>query len=382
MSSQSAPLKNVLVTGGAGYIGSHIIYCLQKTRNYKVISIDNSYNSKSEALNRVSRLSKSELPANPTDRDLESTEIDAFKADLTQPDQVRAVFEKYGKGGIWGVIHIAALKAVGESTEIPLEYYYTNVAATISLLRTMNDFDCHRIVYSSSATVYGTPPIIPIPESTRLQADSPYGRTKIMGETILSDLCYSDKKWRALSLRYFNPAGAHPSGLIGEDPRGRPGNLLPLLAHMAVGRVDNKSLKVFGNDYPTPDGTCVRDYLHILDLAKGHVLALDALSPESKVFPSDSESFFKGYNLGKGKGVSVLQIIEAMRKATGFDYQYEIIGRRRGDVPDLTADPSLAEKELGFSAPQDLEAMCRDLWNWQTKNPNGYDVEEEPKKSS
>ncbi|TFK41974.1 THO complex subunit 1 transcription elongation factor-domain-containing protein [Crucibulum laeve] len=373
MSQDSAPLKNVLVTGGAGYIGSHVIYTLQKTRRYKVISLDNNHNSKPASLERVSQLSKSELPEDASEKDIQSTEIDSYKCDLTQPDQIRAVFEQYGKEGIWGVIHIAAYKAVGESTEIPLTYYVNNVSATIYLLQAMAEYDCTHFVYSSSATVYGTPPTIPIPESTRLQADSPYGKTKVMAETIINDLCHADKRWRAISLRYFNPAGAHPSGLIGEDPKGRPGNLLPLLAHMAIGRVKDATLKVFGNDYPTPDGTCVRDYLHILDLASGHVLALDALAEDSKVFDPKAGGFFKAYNLGKGKGVSVLQIVEAMRKATGFDYKYEIIGRRRGDVPDLTADPTLAETELGFKAPQDLETMCRDLWNWQTKNPMGYD---------
>jgi len=297
--------------------------------------------------------------------------IDCHNCDLTQPAQIKAVFEAYGKGGIWGVVHIAAYKAVGESTEIPLAYYFNNVSATISLLQIMAEYDCHRIVYSSSATVYGTPPVIPIPETTRLQADSPYGRTKAMAETIIDDLCQSDQKWRAISLRYFNPAGAHPSGRIGEDPRGRPGNLLPLLAHMAIGRVKEDTLKVFGNDYPTPDGTCVRDYLHVMDLAHGHLLSLDALGPDSKIFQG-SDVHYKAYNLGKGKGMSVMNIVEAMRKATGVNYKWEVIGRRRGDVPDLTANPSLAEKELGFKAPQDLETMCRDLWNWQTKNPHGY----------
>ncbi|KAH9486401.1 UDP-glucose 4-epimerase [Psilocybe cubensis] len=368
-------LKNVIVTGGAGYIGSHVIYVLQKTRRYKVISIDNHHNSHPAALDRVSKLSQSELPDDATDADRESTKIESYKCDLTQPEQIKAVFEKYGKGGIWGVIHIAAYKAVGESTQIPLTYYANNVSATVFLLQVMADYECHRFVYSSSATVYGTPPVIPIPESTKLQADSPYGKTKVMCETILDDLCHSDKSWRAISLRYFNPAGAHPSGQIGEDPRGRPGNLLPLLAQMAVGRVKDATLKVFGNDYPTPDGTCVRDYLHIMDLASGHVLALDALAPESKVFDANADAFFKAYNLGKGKGLSVLQIVDAMRKATGFDYKYEIIGRRRGDVPDLTADPTLAEKELGFKAPANLETMCRDLWNWQTKNRLGYDTQ-------
>ncbi|KIJ97901.1 hypothetical protein K443DRAFT_681176 [Laccaria amethystina LaAM-08-1] len=372
MATHTSPLKNVLVTGGAGYIGSHVVYVLQKTRQYKVISIDNNHNSNPAALDRVSQLSKSELPADATEIDIQSTEIDSYKCDLTQPDQVRAVFEAYGRGGIWGVVHIAAYKAVGESSEIPLTYYANNVAASVSLLQIMAEYDCHRIVYSSSATVYGTPPIIPISETTRLHAYSPYGRTKIMVENIIEDLCHSDRKWRAVSLRYFNPAGAHPSGLIGEDPRGRPGNLLPLLAHMAVGRVKDATLKVFANDYPTPDGTCVRDYLHVLDLASGHLLALNALGPDSNVFDPEATDFYKAYNLGKGKGMSVLQIVEAMRKATGFDYKYEIVGRRRGDVPDLTADPSLAQKELGFTAPQDLETMCRDLWHWQTKNPFGY----------
>lgn len=370
--SEDAILKKVLVTGGAGYIGSHVVYCLQKTRRYKVISIDNHHNSHSAALDRVSQLSKSELPPNASELEIASTVVDSHNCDLTKPDQIKDVFEKYGKGGIWGVIHIAAFKAVGESTEIPLTYYANNVAATLSLLQIMSDYDCTRIVYSSSATVYGTPPIIPIPETTRLNADSPYGKTKVMAETIIDDLCHSDLKWRAISLRYFNPAGAHPSGRIGEDPRGRPGNLLPLLAHMAIGRVKDSTLKVFGNDYPTRDGTCVRDYLHIMDLASGHLLALEALAPESTIFASFSDAYFKAYNLGKGKGMSVLQIVEAMRKATGFDFKYEIIGRRRGDVPDLTADPTHAERELGFKASQDLDTMCRDLWNWQTKNPLGY----------
>ncbi|KAJ6469590.1 THO complex subunit 1 transcription elongation factor-domain-containing protein [Mycena vitilis] len=368
--------EKVLVTGGAGYIGSHVIYILQKTRRYKVISLDNGHNSHPNALARVSALSRSELPENASAQDIESTEIDSHSCDLTQRDQIRAVFEKYGKGGIWGVVHIAAYKAVGESVEIPLTYYENNVTATLFLLQTMQQFECHRIVYSSSATVYGIPPIIPIPETTTLKADSPYGKTKVMSETMLDDLCHADSKWSAISLRYFNPAGAHPSGQIGEDPKGRPGNLLPLLAHMAVGRVDAKTLQVFGNDYPTPDGTCVRDYLHVLDLASGHLLALEALTPNSKVFDSTPDAKYKAYNLGQGKGISVLQIIDAMRKATGFDFKYEITSRRRGDVPDLTANPALAEKELGFKANQDLAIMCRDLWNFQSKNPEGYGKQE------
>ncbi|KAG1904509.1 THO complex subunit 1 transcription elongation factor-domain-containing protein [Suillus fuscotomentosus] len=372
--TQKAEEMRVLVTGGAGYIGSHVIYALQQTRRYKVISADNYHNSFPGSLTRVAQIAQDTLPENPSEADKESTEIDVFQCDLTNSEQIKGIFERYGKGGIWGVVHIAAYKAVGESVEIPLTYYANNVAATVSLLQTMSDFDCTRIVYSSSATVYGTPPVIPIPETTRLKADSPYGKTKVMSEMVIDDLCHAEpNRWRAISLRYFNPAGAHPSGLIGEDPRGRPGNLLPLLAHMAIGRVDAATLQVFGNDYPTPDGTCVRDYLHVLDLASGHLLALDALAPESAIFdncPDDAR--YKAYNLGKGKGMSVLQIVEAMRKATGFDFKYEVIGRRRGDVPDLTADPALAERELGFKAPQPLEVMCRDLWNWQSMNPQGY----------
>ncbi|KAJ7896314.1 hypothetical protein B0H14DRAFT_2679021 [Mycena olivaceomarginata] len=369
--AETAHLRKVLITGGAGYIGSHVIYTLQKTRRYKVISLDNGYNSHPDALSRVSALLRSELPADASAHDIGSTEIESHHFDLTRRDEVRTVFEKHGKGGIWGVVHIAAHKAVGESVEIPLTYYENNVVGTLFLLQMMQEYECTRIIYSSSATVYGTPLTIPIPETTRLQADSPYGNTKVMSETLIHDLCRAESEWSAISLRYFNPAGAHPSGQIGEHPKGRPENLLPLLAHMGVGRVDASTLQVFGNDYPTPDGTCVRDYLHIIDLAEGHLLALEALNQNSKVFDTPGPRF-KAYNLGLGKGVSVLEIIEAMRKATGFDFKYETVGRRHGDVPQLIADPALAEKELGFKANQDLSVMCRDLWNFQSKNPDGY----------
>ncbi|KAG8853132.1 UDP-glucose-4-epimerase [Tulasnella sp. 330] len=372
-------LRPVLVTGGAGYIGSHVVFVLLQTRKYKVISIDNHHNSYPEALKRVNELAKNELPVDATEQDRDSAEVDAFSGDLKNEADVRAIFEKYGKGGIWGVIHIAALKAVGESSEIPLAYYANNVGVTIQLAQIMNEFDCTRLVYSSSATVYGIPPIIPIPETTLLKADSVYGRTKVMSETILQDLCHSEPdKWRVISLRYFNPAGAHPSGRIGEDPRGRPGNLLPLLSQMAIGRVKDAVLKVFGNDYPTHDGTCVRDYLHVMDLASGHLLALEALASASHPAFSNlpDRAKYKGYNLGRGAGQSVYDIVEAMKKATGKDYKTQVIGRRLGDVPDLTADPALAEKELGFHAGQDLETMCKDLWNWQSKNPEGYSTPE------
>merc|ERR1712225_165979 len=231
---------------------------------------------------------------------------------------------------------------------------------------------------SSSATVYGAPKTIPIPETSPLVAESVYGRTKVMGEWIIKDVCDADPKWRAIGLRYFNPAGAHPSGLIGEDPRGKPGNLVPLLAQMAVGKFAKEGLKIFGNDYPTPDGTCVRDYIHVMDLAEGHILMLSALEKDEIYANLEKSAFggsggkYKAYNLGKGKGMSVLNMVEAMRKASGFEYKYEIVGRRTGDVPDLTADPATAEKELGFKASRSLEEMCRDQWNWQSKNPQGY----------
>ncbi|KAG9127322.1 UDP-glucose-4-epimerase [Ceratobasidium sp. 392] len=382
MSSSSQPLRRVLVTGGAGYIGSHVVLTLALTRRYKVFSIDNHHNSFPAALSRVSQIARDALPADASEQDRDSAEVEAYTADLTKENEVRAVFEKFGKGGVWGAIHVAAYKAVGESGEIPLTYYANNLSATILLAQIMKEFDCTRLVYSSSATVYGIPPVVPIPETTPLKAESVYGRTKVMCETVLKDLCHSEPDtWRVISLRYFNPAGAHPSGLIGEDPRGKPGNLLPLLSQMAVGRVKDSVLKVFGNDYPTRDGTCVRDYIHVMDLAGGHLNALDALDKDSTFANCEDRAKYKGYNLGKGRGQSVLEIVEAMRIATGFDFKTEVVGRRLGDVPDLTADPAYAEKELGFRAPQDLVTMCRDLWNWQSRNPEGYEGPSvEPKK--
>ncbi|KAJ9118024.1 hypothetical protein QFC24_006296 [Naganishia onofrii] len=237
----------------------------------------------------------------------------------------------------------------------------------------MLKFKCLNLVYSSSATVYGTPETIPIPETSPVQPESVYGRSKGMCEDIIKDTCHAERSFNAVGLRYFNPAGAHPSGTMGEDPRGKPGNLLPLLAAIAVGRYSQDGLKVFGDDYPTHDGTCVRDYLHVMDLAKGHVLSLDALE-KAEIFKNCGKTGnYRAFNLGHGKGQSVLDMIEAMRKASGYDYQYSIVGRRMGDVPDLTADPTLAERELGFIATEDLESMCRDLWRWQSSHPNGYD---------
>ncbi|KAH9815989.1 hypothetical protein DFH28DRAFT_1082201 [Melampsora americana] len=369
--------KTILVTGGAGYIGSHVVLCCLLTQKYKVVTIDNFHNSYPEAIKRVSKIALDELPINSTEQDKLDTQIKVYKGDITNKSDLEQIFESES---IWGVIHIAAHKAVGESGERPIQYYNNNISATINLLDVMNQNECYNLVYSSSATVYGAPDTIPIPESSPLTPESVYGRTKMMSELIIKDLCDSQpKRWRAISLRYFNPAGAHPSGLIGEDPVGKPGNLLPLLAQMAVGKIPH-DLKINGNDYPTRDGACIRDYIHVMDLAGGHINALDGLSKETTwqtPCPGFSSGFgtsggkYKAYNLGKGRGQSVFEMIEAMRKATGFDYQYEIIGRRLGDVPDLTADPSLAKKELGFNASRDLDTMCRDLWNWQSQNPKG-----------
>ncbi|WWC72375.1 UDP-glucose 4-epimerase GalE [Kwoniella pini CBS 10737] len=375
LNGHSHSLKRVVVTGGLGYIGSHVVVSLLLTGQYQPIVIDNCHNCYPEALNRCAEIARDELGPDAPQPILHNV-------DLRNAEAVEDVFSQYDtKGGIWAVIHLAALKAVGESGEIPLSYYRVNVGGSISLFESMARHNVQNLVFSSSATVYGTPEVIPILETSPLLPASCYGRTKAMVEEIIQDLCKVQNKdgqgsLRAVSVRYFNPAGAHPSGKLGEEPRGKPGNLLPLLAQIAIGR-EKSQLKIFGTDFPTPDGTCVRDYLHILDLAHGHVLALDALAvptSEKNIFSNcDAESgSFRSFNLGKGKGMSVLNMIDAMRKATGYDYQYEIVGRRRGDVPDLTADTTLAEKELGFVATRNLEEMCRDLWNFQTKHANGY----------
>ncbi|KAL7422661.1 UDP-glucose-4-epimerase [Cryptotrichosporon argae] len=365
--------RRVLVTGGLGYIGSHVVLALLLTGRYLPVVIDNGHNGFPEAVRRCAEIVRAE-------KGPDALQPVYHEADLRDAASVDAVFARYAAdGGIWAVVHLAALKAVGESAEIPLAYYRVNVAGTITLIEAMQKHGTARFVFSSSATVYGAPATIPIPETSPLQPESCYGRTKAMVESILQDVCSAPAPahgdaFRAVSVRYFNPAGAHPSGRLGEEPRGKPGNLLPLLAQMAVGR-EKSALKVFGNDYPgTPDGTCVRDYLHVMDLADGHVLALDAIAKGSIYAELDpaKDGLYRAFNLGKGKGQSVLSMIEAMRKASGYDYKYEIVGRRRGDVPDLTADPTLAQQELGFFASKNLDEMCRDLWNFQSKNPDGY----------
>ncbi|KAF8336838.1 UDP-glucose 4-epimerase [Cantharellus anzutake] len=366
---------NIIVTGGAGYIGSHVILSLLLTRKFKIISIDNYSNSHAESLERVSKIARESLPVDASEEDKFSVIIDDRKVDLTNSLAVREVFEAYGKGNIWGLIHIAALKAVGESGTVPIEYYRVNVAATITLLQLMDEFELHRLVYSSSAAVYGIPPKIPTPETTALKAKSVYGRTKAISETIIKDICQSNPKWRVISLRYFNPAGAYESGQIGEHPVGIPENLLPRLAQMAAEQVEGP-VNVFGNEYNTRDGTCVRDYIHVVDLAEGHRLALEALSDGSlqKTFGNvaGNNVNYKAYNLGTGHGKTVLEVVNVMKEVTNFAYEIKFGNPRAGDAPTLTADPALAKTELGFSASSDLERICRDLWNWQAKNPAGY----------
>ncbi|PWN54456.1 UDP-glucose 4-epimerase [Violaceomyces palustris] len=366
----------ILIPGGAGYIGSHVVLVTLLTRKYRVTVLDNYHNSFPTAIKRLEQIALQELPADASQQEKDDCKVDVFKGDLRNKDDIAKVFDSYkGQDRIDGVILVAALKAVGESSEIPIDYYAVNVTGLINLLTIMRENKCNKLVYSSSATVYGTPPKVPIPETSPLQPESVYGRTKLMGEMIIRDTCDAYPEFRAIALRYFNPAGAHSSGFIGEDPRGKPGNLLPLLAQMAVGKYREGGLKVFGNDYPTPDGSCVRDYIHIEDLAGGHVNALEALEKDSIFDKEKTETVgkYRAFNLGKGVGMSVFNMVDAMRKVSGYEFPHEVVGRRKGDVPDLTADPALAEKELGFKATRSLDDMSRDLWNWQSKNPNGYE---------
>jgi UDP-glucose 4-epimerase len=333
----------VLVTGGAGYIGSHT--CVELlNKGFDVIVVDNLSNSKQEVLSRI--------------RHITGKDLLFYQADLRDKEAITSLFDKHS---IDSVIHFAGLKAVGESVEKPLEYYHNNVTGTLILCQVMREAEVKSIVFSSSATVYGDPATVPIREDFPLQATNPYGRTKLMIEEILQDIHVSDPSWRIALLRYFNPVGAHPSGLIGEDPLGIPNNLMPFIAQVAVGKLPE--LKVFGNDYPTPDGTGVRDYIHVEDLAKGHIKALDKLEKASGVFT---------YNLGTGRGYSVLEMIKAFEKACGKPIPYRITKRRPGDIAQCYADPSLALKELDWKTEKTLDDMTADTWRWQMKNPDGY----------
>lgn len=333
----------VLVTGGAGYIGSHT--CVELLNAGKeVVVIDNLCNSCEEALERVKKITGKELTF--------------YQADLLDRKAVEEVFEKEE---IESVIHFAGLKAVGESVQKPLEYYYNNITGTLVLCDVMRKYGVKKLVFSSSATVYGSPKTVPIREDFPLSVTNPYGRTKLMLEDIFRDFYVADPEWNIILLRYFNPIGAHKSGLIGEDPKGIPNNLTPYITQVAVGKL--KEVGVFGNDYDTPDGTGVRDYIHVVDLAIGHVKALKKLEEEPKV---------RTYNLGTGQGYSVLDVIKAFSKACGKDIPYVIKPRRAGDIATCYADASLAEKELGWKAERKLDEMCEDSWRWQSQNPNGY----------
>lgn len=334
-----------LVTGGAGYIGSHITVQLFE-QGRKVIVLDNLSNSNDEVFNRIENI----IGKRP----------EFVKGDIRDRECLDQIFADYA---IDSVIHFAGLKAVGESVELPLKYYQNNVVGSLTLLEVMAKHNCKRIVFSSSATVYGDPASVPINESFPLSATNPYGQSKLMVENILRDLSVSDPEWQIAILRYFNPVGAHNSGLIGEDPAGIPNNLMPFIAQVAVGKRDK--LSVFGGDYNTLDGTGVRDYIHVEDLAGAHLSALEILN---------SEHGCKAYNIGTGKGYSVLEALSAFEEVSGKNIPYEIAGRRSGDIAECYADPSNSEKVLGWKAKHDLKRMVEDHWRWQSKNPNGYDV--------
>ncbi|MDX6153681.1 UDP-glucose 4-epimerase GalE [Marinococcus sp. PL1-022] len=333
----------ILVTGGAGYIGSHICVELLE-EGHEVVVIDNFSNSRSVSLERVEEITGKSLKY--------------FDVDLLDREGMENLFERFD---IEAVIHLAGLKAVGESVEIPLKYYHNNITGSIILLETMKKFNVKKMIFSSSATVYGTPKTNPITEDFELQATNPYGNSKLMIEDILRDLYVSDHEWSISILRYFNPIGAHPSGRIGESPNGIPNNLMPYITQVAVGKLPQ--LNVFGDDYPTKDGTGVRDYIHVVDLAKGHLSALH----KSMEGPGIGE-----FNLGTGQGYSVLELVEAFEKASGKDVPYEIRDRRPGDISVCYADPAKARNELGWTAQKGVEDMCEDSWRWIKHNPEGY----------
>jgi UDP-glucose 4-epimerase len=333
----------ILVTGGAGYIGSHT--CIELlNEGHEVVVVDNLSNSKEESLRRVEELTGKSLSFH--------------KVDLRDKEALNAVFKD---AGIDAVVHFAGLKAVGESVSIPLSYYDNNINGTLILCEVMANNGVKNIVFSSSATVYGDPHTVPITEDFPLSATNPYGRSKLFIEEILGDLYISDNSWNVALLRYFNPVGAHVSGRIGEDPNDIPNNLMPYVSQVAIGKLEK--LSVFGNDYPTPDGTGVRDYIHVVDLALGHVKALEKLTTNPGVVI---------YNLGTGNGYSVLDMVKAFEKASGKTVAYQIVDRRPGDIATCYANPAKAKEEMGWEATRGIEEMCNDAWRWQSDNPNGY----------
>ena len=333
----------ILVTGGAGYIGTHTAVELLNS-GYDVVIVDNLVNSNREAVKRVESIT--------------GKPVAFHEADVRDEAALARIFDAHP---ITGAIHFAALKAVGESVAKPIDYYANNVGSLLTLLGVMRDRNVRQFVFSSSATVYGVPKSSPIDESFPLSATNPYGQSKLIAEQILRDLEISDANWRIATLRYFNPVGAHESGLIGEDPAGVPNNLMPYVAQVAVGKL--AKLRVFGDDYPTPDGTGVRDYIHVVDLARGHIAALDALKTRDASFV---------VNLGTGQGYSVLDVVRAFEAASGRPVPYEIVARRPGDVAECYANPAAAEELLGWRAAFGIERMCEDHWRWQETNPNGF----------
>ena len=339
----------ILVSGGAGYIGSHT--CVELlAAGYDIVVADNYYNSCSEALARVKKIA--------------GKDFRFVEADMTDKDAVEKIFAE--NEDIDCVIQFAAYKAVGESVSKPIEYYSNNLACTLNILDVMRRHNCHNIIFSSSATVYGDPASVPIREDFPVGGTTnPYGTTKVFTERILTDCCHADPELNVALLRYFNPIGAHPSGLIGEDPNGIPNNLVPYIAKVAVGKLEK--VHVFGNDYPTPDGTGVRDYIHVVDLARGHVAAIKKLEQKPGLFIC---------NLGTGHGYSVLDVINAFSKACGKEIPYVIDPRRPGDIAECWCDPSKAKRELGWAAQYGIEEMCAHSWNWQSHNPDGYKTAE------
>ncbi|NLE25310.1 MAG: UDP-glucose 4-epimerase GalE [Clostridiaceae bacterium] len=334
----------ILVTGGAGYIGSHTCVELLNA-GYEIIVVDNLCNSSEKALKRVQEITGKKLTF--------------YNVDLLDKSALDNIFEKER---IESVIHFAGLKAVGESVSMPLEYYYNNITGTIILCEVMRKHGIKEMVFSSSATVYGKPQTVPIKEDFPLSVTNPYGRTKLIIENLLEDLYVSDNSWNIIILRYFNPVGAHKSGKIGEDPKNIPNNLVPYITQVAIGKLEY--LGVFGDDYDTPDGTGVRDYIHVVDLAKGHINALEKLKERLGLLI---------YNLGTGKGYSVLDMVKNFEKASGRPIKYKILSRRPGDIATCYADPTKAKLELGWEATMDIDEMCEDSWRWQKNNPNGYD---------
>lgn len=343
MTEQTNKKGTILVTGGAGFIGSHTCVELLNA-GFGVVVIDNLVNSNAQSLKRVEQITGKTLAF--------------YEADARDESALARIFDEHA---IIGAIHFAALKSVGESVAKPIEYYRNNVDSLLVLLDTMRARNVKKIVFSSSATVYGMPKSVPIDESFPLSATNPYGQSKLIAEQILRDLELSDPTWRIATLRYFNPVGAHESGSIGEDPAGVPNNLMPYVAQVAVGKLER--LRIFGSDYPTPDGTGVRDYIHVVDLARGHIKAIDALQSLDRSFV---------VNLGTGHGYSVLDVVKAFEAASGKPVPYELVARRPGDIAECYANPAAASELIGWQAEHGIERMCADHWRWQSQNPKGF----------